>query len=134
MQAVILTLLLFTWATAAIPAVVVTAANDDYDYVIVGGGTSGLVVANRLSEDAGTSVLVVEAGPILDGQQEFDEVLVNARFEKIDPTRTAHTWKNITSGPVEGLQGRTATILTAKVRLGRRRRLCWLNRLAWLGT
>jgi hypothetical protein len=25
----------------------------DYDYVIIGGGTSGLVVANRLSEDAG---------------------------------------------------------------------------------
>lgn len=26
-------------------------ANTEYDYVIVGGGTSGLVVANRLSED-----------------------------------------------------------------------------------
>ncbi|KAJ5894614.1 hypothetical protein N7495_006305 [Penicillium taxi] len=33
-----------------------------YDFVIVGGGTSGLVVANRLSELKGVSVAVIEAG------------------------------------------------------------------------
>ncbi|KAH6842244.1 GMC oxidoreductase-domain-containing protein [Chaetomium sp. MPI-CAGE-AT-0009] len=33
-----------------------------YDYVIVGGGTSGLVVANRLTEDSKTTVLVIERG------------------------------------------------------------------------
>ena len=36
----------------------------EYDYIIVGGGTSGLVVANRLSEDYNVSVAVIEAGGI----------------------------------------------------------------------
>ncbi|KZV62950.1 GMC oxidoreductase [Peniophora sp. CONT] len=37
-------------------------ANHTFDYVVVGGGLTGLVVATRLSEDPTVSVLVLEAG------------------------------------------------------------------------
>jgi len=33
------------------------------DYIIIGGGTSGLVLANRLTEDPNVHVIVLEAGP-----------------------------------------------------------------------
>ncbi len=37
--------------------------HDSYDYVIVGGGTAGCVLAARLSEDPGCRVCVIEGGP-----------------------------------------------------------------------
>jgi len=37
-------------------------STDAFDYVIVGGGTAGLTLADRLTEESHLSVLVLEAG------------------------------------------------------------------------
>src|SRR5690606_6864103 len=39
-----------------------TTTVKNFDYVIVGGGTAGCVLANRLSADPATRVLMIEAG------------------------------------------------------------------------
>ena len=46
-------------ASTGIPASFVTAS---YDYLIAGGGTAGLTLAARLSEDSRVTVGVIEAG------------------------------------------------------------------------
>ncbi|KAL8864547.1 MAG: hypothetical protein Q9198_009794, partial [Flavoplaca austrocitrina] len=40
----------------------VPGSSSKFDYVVIGGGTAGLTVAERLSEDPTVSVAVIEAG------------------------------------------------------------------------
>lgn len=50
-----------------------SVAEKPFDYVIIGGGTAGLVLAARLSENPNISVAVLEAG-----ENRLGDVLVDA--------------------------------------------------------
>lgn len=54
------TLSILTAACFAIGAYAQTRS--EYDYIVCGGGTAGLTVANKLTEQSDVTVLVVEAG------------------------------------------------------------------------
>ncbi|KFY04700.1 hypothetical protein O988_00580 [Pseudogymnoascus sp. VKM F-3808] len=76
-----------------------------FDFVVVGGGTSGLVVANRLTEDPDVQVLVLEAGTNrLDDPRLIVPGLGIAAFEDPD-----FDW-NFSSSPQEQLNGRQLPI------------------------
>lgn len=71
----------------------------EFDVVVVGGGSAGCVVAGRLSEDAGTRVLLLEAGP----PKASKEVRIPAAFPKL--FKTDRDW-NYETEPQAGLDGR----------------------------
>lgn len=60
-----------------------------YDYVVIGGGTAGLAVAYRLSED--NSVAVIEAGD--SGYDENDKFLIPAATLYDSGTNTKYDWQ-----------------------------------------
>ncbi|KAF6746247.1 aryl-alcohol oxidase [Ephemerocybe angulata] len=78
-------------------------SNEQYDVIIVGGGTAGPVIASRLTENPRTTVLLIEAGPDDDGAVDL-QIPANypAGIER------KHYW-NYTTTPQSGLNGRAIT-------------------------
>ena len=52
---------------------------DEYDYIVVGGGSAGCVVAGELANDPGTRVLLLESGP---AAEEHPETLVASGYKE----------------------------------------------------
>ena len=72
----------------------------EFDFIVIGGGSSGCVVANRLSADAKTRVLVIEAGP------SADDAAVTTPSRWVSLLGTAYDW-NYQTEPVQTLDGRS---------------------------
>ncbi|KAF9531000.1 hypothetical protein CPB83DRAFT_850001 [Crepidotus variabilis] len=71
-----------------------------FDYIIVGAGNAGNVLANRLSENPAVSVLVVEAGP-----SDEDVLPAIAPFLALGLANTIYDW-NYTTVPQNGVDNR----------------------------
>ncbi|PGH04433.1 hypothetical protein AJ79_07090 [Helicocarpus griseus UAMH5409] len=82
---------------------------ESYDYVIVGGGTAGLTVGDRLSEDGKSTVLVIENGEFSNSHH------INWVRDRI--TWYAEPWwlYNLTSVPNKELHGQRSTVWAASV-------------------
>ena len=72
---------------------------DRYDYVIVGAGSAGCIVANKLSADPRKRVLLLEAGP----KDRAKEIRIPAAFSKL--FKSKFDWGYETT-PQQGLSGR----------------------------
>ncbi|MBX9798868.1 MAG: GMC family oxidoreductase N-terminal domain-containing protein [Burkholderiaceae bacterium] len=80
-----------------------------YDYIIVGAGTAGCVLANRLTQDKGVSVLLIEAG----AKDDYVWVHIPLGFRQmIDNPRT--DWRYRTQ-PEPGLNGRSLLYPSGKI-------------------
>jgi len=80
-----------------------------YDYIIIGAGTAGCVLANRLTQDLGVSVLLIEAG----GKDDYAWIHIPVGYLYcIDNPRT--DWRFRTE-PDAGLNGRSLIYPRGKV-------------------
>lgn len=82
---------------------------DTYDYIIIGAGSAGCVLANRLSEDPATKVLVLEYG----GSDKSIFIQMPTALS-IPMNGTKYNWKYMTL-PEPGLDGRRVHCPRGKV-------------------
>lgn len=81
----------------------------EYDYVVVGAGSAGCVLANRLTEDANLRVLLLEAG----GADRDPLIHIPLGMGRLHETRR-HDW-GYDSEPEPGLGGRVVDAMRGKV-------------------
>ena len=74
--------------------------SEQFDYIVVGAGSAGAVVASRLSEDAGVSVLLLEAG----GEDKDTSIRIPAAFAKLFKSELDWDYQ---SEPQPALRGRS---------------------------
>ncbi|KAH8822192.1 hypothetical protein DL96DRAFT_1671193 [Flagelloscypha sp. PMI_526] len=103
--------LLLSLLTSTTLAAVYQSANDlkdlDYDYVIVGGGAAGCVVASRLSENSAVKVLLIEAGPSNEG---IEDLAIPYQNGVVQYPGSRFDW-NLTTVPQKGLNGHSLPYL-----------------------
>ncbi|KAF4028324.1 GMC oxidoreductase [Phytophthora infestans] len=81
-----------------------SAAANEYDYVIVGGGSAGCVLANRLSADPTNKVLLVESGPSDVGKWDSARIHMPAALA-YNLADDRYNWNHYTE-PQKNLDGR----------------------------